>query len=144
MGQAIQVFFESHAEIDETSTSGTRVVAAHGSSIPIAISIHHDLDEIEADWRAFEERADCTAFQSFEWLSIWQRQIGSQLGVVPAVVAGRDSAGALLFLIPLAIESGGLLRQLRWLGSDLCDYNAPLLSPNFAELVGSARFMQLW
>ena len=59
-------------------------------------------------------------------------------------MAGRDAAGALLFLFPLAIETRGLLRQLSWLGSDLCDYNAPLLCPDFAQLVGSARFVQLW
>ena len=144
MGQATEVFLQTHSELDDTSTSDARAAPAQTSNIPIEISIHHDLAEIEADWRVFEERADCTAFQAFEWLSVWQRQIGSRSGVRPAVVAGRDAAGALLFLFPLAIESRGLLRRLSWLGSDLCDYNAPLLSPNFAQLVGPARFVQLW
>jgi CelD/BcsL family acetyltransferase involved in cellulose biosynthesis len=144
MGQATEVFFESHSELDNGSASDARVAAAPASNIPIGISIHHDLAELESDWRAFEQRADCTAFQSFEWLSVWQRQIGSRSGVMPTVVAGRDAAGALLFLLPLAIERRGWLRQLRWLGSDLCDYNAPLLSPDFSQLVGPARFKQLW
>jgi CelD/BcsL family acetyltransferase involved in cellulose biosynthesis len=144
MGQATQVIFESHVELDDGLTSDARIVRSRGSDISITISIYRDLVEIESDWRAFEKRADCTAFQSFEWLSVWQRQIGSRSGVMPAVVAGRDSAGALLFLLPLAIEPRGWLRQLRWLGSDLCDYNAPLLCPGFAELVDAARFVSLW
>jgi len=92
MGQATNVFLETHSELDEASTSDLRAVAAQASNAPIRISIHHELADIESDWRAFEQRADCTAFQAFEWLSVWQRRIGSQSGVRPAVVAGRDAA----------------------------------------------------
>jgi CelD/BcsL family acetyltransferase involved in cellulose biosynthesis len=63
---------------------------------------------------------------------------------MPAVIAGRDGIGALMFLFPLAVEPRGFLRQLTWLGSRLCDYNAPLLAPEFARQVGPARFTQLW
>ena len=36
--------------------------------------------------------ADCTVFQSFDWLSMWQRHIGAGARC-PAVVYGRDAAG---------------------------------------------------
>jgi len=64
--------------------------------------------------------------------------------VVPAVIDGRDVAGALLFIFPLAVQRCEFLRQLTWLGSELCDYNAPLLAPHFSKQVGAARFMQIW
>jgi CelD/BcsL family acetyltransferase involved in cellulose biosynthesis len=37
-----------------------------------------------------------------------------------------------------------MLRRLTWLGSDLCDYNAPLLATNFSQRVTAERFGHLW
>src|SRR5262249_55221244 len=49
-----------------------------------------------------------------------------------------------LFILQLAIERRGGTRRLTWLGSELCDYNAPLLAPDFARHVSSERFLPLW
>ena len=46
----------------------------HGAKI--ALSVHTDLAALEQEWRQFEQTADCTPFQTFDWLSIWQRHIG--------------------------------------------------------------------
>src|SRR6185369_11571603 len=70
----------------------------------VELSLHHDLDSIENDWRAFEDSADCTVFQTFDWLSTWFRNIGAREGVKPAVVIGRH-AGSILFLLPFALET---------------------------------------
>ena len=110
----------------------------------IRITLHEDLVGIEHDWRAFEQHADCTVFQCFDWLAAWQRHIGSRRGVRPAIVVGRDDGGAMLFLLPLAIERAGFACCLTWLGSDLCDYNAPLLAADFPVAVGPGRFASLW
>jgi CelD/BcsL family acetyltransferase involved in cellulose biosynthesis len=109
---------------------------------PIRLSIHHDLDAVEQEWRAFEAIADCTAFQTFDWLAAWQRHIGARAGVTPAIVVGHSGA-RMLFLMPLAVEPG-LVRRLAFLGSDLCDYNAPLLAPDFARHMSPDRFATLW
>ena len=110
---------------------------------PIRLSIHHDLGAVEQEWRAFEVSADCTAFQTFDWLAAWQRHIGARGGVRAAIVIGR-SGTRMLFLMPLAVEPGGLVRRLTFLGSDLCDYNAPLLAPDFSRHVSAERFPALW
>ena len=89
-------------------------------------------------WRAFEQTADCTAFQTFEWLATWQRHIGAREGAQPAVVVGRDPGGDILFMLPLAVAKRGYGRELTFLGSDLCDYNAPLLAPDFARVMPQA------
>ena len=36
------------------------------------------------------------------------------------------------------------MRRLGWLGQDLCDYNGPLLAPDFAERIGPDEFMAAW
>jgi len=114
-----------------------------GRAADIAIAVHGELPPVEAAWRAFQDAADCTAFQSFEWLSAWQRHVGAPAGVAPQIVVARDQGGVLAML-PLAVVRRGLLRELTWLGSDLCDYNAPLLAPDFARRLDAAAFAALW
>jgi CelD/BcsL family acetyltransferase involved in cellulose biosynthesis len=36
------------------------------------------------------------------------------------------------------------VRRLTWLGSELCDYNAPLLAPHFGDQQSAQRFGLLW
>jgi CelD/BcsL family acetyltransferase involved in cellulose biosynthesis len=132
-----RVGFEDEVAADARHPSG----AALGD---IRLAIHDDLAAIEQDWRAFERVADGTVFQSFDWLSTWQHHIGSRDGVMPAIVTGRTGQGQMLFLLPLAIERGGLARRLTWLGTELCDYNGPLLAPDFSGRVDAVCFKVLW
>jgi CelD/BcsL family acetyltransferase involved in cellulose biosynthesis len=110
----------------------------------ISLSVYHDLSETGAEWRAFERQADHTVFQSFDWLAHWQRHVGAQRGTVPAIVVGRDTDGELLFILQLAIEKSSAARRLAWLGSALCDYNAPLIGQRFSAHVSAERFLLLW
>jgi len=108
----------------------------------VRLEVHGGLTKVEGEWRAFEKDAQCTVFQTFSWLSKWQHHVGKPAGVRPAIVMGRDAEGELLFIFPLAIQTRGLFRRLTWLGSDLCDYNGPLLSPRFTR--HAEDFAQLW
>jgi CelD/BcsL family acetyltransferase involved in cellulose biosynthesis len=108
----------------------------------IEIAIYDGLDAIEQEWRRFETEADCTVFQSFDWLATWHQHIGRRTGVTPAIVVGRRG-GELLFLAPLAVVPG-LVRRLTWLGSDAGDYNCPLLAKDFTAQVTPAQFDELW
>jgi CelD/BcsL family acetyltransferase involved in cellulose biosynthesis len=118
--------------------------AASGESCDPVIAIVADPAALESEWTAFEREACATPFQSFFWLSRWQRTIGRKRGIAPAIITGRDGAGALLFIFPLAITRSGPVRRLTWLGSELCDYNAPLLARGFGEGLTGERFLGLW
>ncbi len=118
------------------------VDTASGSGIHLRV--YGDLCEVEQEWKAFERQADHTVFQSFDWLAAWQRHIGARRGTVPAIVLGRDGDGQLLFILQLAIESRRLTRRLTWLGSGLCDYNAPLLAEHFSGRMSAERFVLAW
>jgi CelD/BcsL family acetyltransferase involved in cellulose biosynthesis len=63
--------------------------------------------------------------------------------VTPAIVVGRRADGEPLFLIPLAVVPG-IARRLIFLGCDLCDYNAPLLAPQFSGSAAPGQFRDLW
>jgi CelD/BcsL family acetyltransferase involved in cellulose biosynthesis len=108
------------------------------------LSVHSELEAIEGEWRAFERTAAATAFQAFDWLAKWQRHIGARQGTRPAVVLGRNSDGDLLFILPLALERRRLVRQLCWLGGDLCDYHAPLLGEGLRAHLAGEGFAPLW
>jgi CelD/BcsL family acetyltransferase involved in cellulose biosynthesis len=143
MAQAI------HARLDAPLQFEKRATASAPARPPAALAelrlaIHEDLDSIAADWRAFERTADGTVFQTVEFLSAWERHIGAGRGVRPAIVSVRDASGAMLCLFPLSVVPGRFVRELQWFGSDLCDYNGPLLAPAFALHVDGASFTALW
>src|SRR5262245_9623082 len=112
------------------------------ASARVTLELRDDLASLEAEWTAFERSAECTVFQTFEWLVKWQQHIGELGGTRPAIVLGRSEGGVLLFILPLAIETRGPIRHLTWLGSELCDYNAPLLARDFWRHIDD--FTELW
>lgn len=114
-----------------------------GSAGGINLEVCTELDAVDEVWRSFQLRADCTVFQAFDWLYQWQNHVGACRQATPAIVLGRDN-GQLLFILPLASEARGSLRRLTWLGSELCDYNAPLLATNFSDRVKPEEFGPLW
>ena len=111
MTQTMRAAFDRH---DEAYVSNRAVPALLVADLRagIQLSLHGDLAELESEWRAFEAQADCTAFQSFDWLSAWQRHIGAGEGAQPAVVIGRQG-GQILFILPLMLSAGGL-RRVEW------------------------------
>jgi CelD/BcsL family acetyltransferase involved in cellulose biosynthesis len=140
---ATHAAFDAPIELDAEMPVGAARPATASVLGDVRLAIHTDLAAMERDWRAFEMVADGTVFQSFDWLSIWQRHIGVLEGVVPAIVTRRDAQGRLLFLLPLSSERAGMVRRLTWLGSALCDYNGPLLARDFTARAG-AHFMAVW
>jgi CelD/BcsL family acetyltransferase involved in cellulose biosynthesis len=144
MAHAIHARLDARFGVDRPSAADDASIPA-SDALPgdIRLSVHEDLSAVEPDWRDFERRADGTVFQSFDWLATWQRHIGTLASVRPAIVVGRN-AGGILFMLPLATRAVGFARELIWLGSDLCDYNAPLLAQRFSERFDRAGFTALW
>src|SRR5262245_46670277 len=126
---------------DRAPATGARDVA-YTPQLAIDIAIYHRLEDVEPVWRQFEQSADCTAFQSFDWLAAWCRHIGSLSRAQPAIVVGLH-ANETLFIFPLAVTPGAV-RRLTWLGSDLCDYNGPLLARACSSQLLPERFLPLW
>ena len=110
----------------------------------LTLRIHHDLAEVEAEWRRFERLADCTAFQTFDWLATWHRHVGERRRAQPAIAVGRFGDGDIAFMLPLCVMPERPARRLCWLGQEHCDYNAPLLSRDFSQRVTPARFLAAW
>ena len=110
----------------------------------LGVVIHDSLDAAESEWRRFEDIADCTAFQSFDWLATWHRHIGRPDGVRPVIVVGTYADGETAFILPLAIASKLGIKRLCWFGQEQCDYNAPLLARDFSQRVSPECFLAAW
>lgn len=148
MGQAAESIVHARAPLrgEPRANIAPRPVTTSGAAEQtgkISVIVHDDLAAVEQDWRRFEETADCTPFQTFGWLSAWHRHIGTLNRVTPAIVVARRGDD-ILMLLPLAVQPRGLTRRLSFLGQDLCDYNAPLLAPDFSRVVGPEGFAALW
>ena len=143
MAQAVPVRLDAHYEA-ETAPAGAatraRLADAPGD---VRLAIYDNLAAAEPAWRAFERNAQGSVFQTYEWLSAWQRHIGAPQGVQPAIVIAHDAQDAPLALFALSVR-GGFARELTWLGTELCDYNGPLLAPGFSEHFDRGRFLALW
>jgi CelD/BcsL family acetyltransferase involved in cellulose biosynthesis len=129
---------------------GGRVMDAIDTAAPsrlssgIVLQVATELEAVERMWTAFEEHADCTVFQSFNWLFEWHKHIGAKTNIVPVIVSASTSRGDPLIILPLSIKKQGRLRRLTWLGDDLCDYNGPLLARDFASRASEQQFASLW
>jgi CelD/BcsL family acetyltransferase involved in cellulose biosynthesis len=137
-----------HAD-DESPQTGPAADAARlgmaSSAAPgIHLMLYDRLDAIEPAWSRFETSADCTVFQTFDYLAAWQKHIGARQNIVPAIVVARQDNGEILFLLPLGIDGRGMVRRLRWLGHDLGDYLAPVLGTDFPRALPPARFALVW
>jgi len=129
------------ARVDAAACRTEQITAAPA---PLNISIHDDLSAVEKLWRRFERVADCTPYQTFDWLAAWQRHVGVCDRARPVIAVARFADGEPAFLLPLAVEPSGATRRLCWLGQDLNDYNAPLLTKDFAQRVPPDRFVAAW
>jgi CelD/BcsL family acetyltransferase involved in cellulose biosynthesis/predicted ATP-grasp superfamily ATP-dependent carboligase len=129
------------ARVDAAACRTEQISAAPG---PLAVSIHDDFAAVEKLWRRFERVADCTPYQTFDWLAAWQRHVGVSEGTRPVIAVASFEDGEPAFLLPLAVEACGAARRLCWLGQELNDYNAPLLAEDFAQRVTPECFVAAW
>ena len=141
----LTAFHDVAAPVDVRSAT----VARHGERTRdirprLTLRIFSELGAVEAEWRQFERTADCTAFQTFDWLSTWQKHVGERRGVRPAIAVAHFADGDIAFILPLCVMRRHLARRLCWLGQDLSDYNAPLLAPDFSQRVAPEDFLAAW
>jgi CelD/BcsL family acetyltransferase involved in cellulose biosynthesis len=131
--------FDSEAGVAARRNQATSLAPA-----TLQVSLYDDFAAVESQWRCFERDADCTPFQTFDWLLAWQRQIGQRAAVIPVIAVASFANGDIAFLLPLGIEPKRLAKRLCWLGQDINDYNAPLIVRDFAHRVTPDGFRTAW
>lgn len=115
----------------------------------VLLSVHDDLASLADIWTELEQSGDCSAFQTFAYVSAWFTHVGRTEGVTPCVVVGWDieDAGAgegPLFIMPLGLTRSTFGTKLGWLAAGVSDYQGPVLSRNFSLRVRPGQFKGLW
>lgn len=120
---------ESHAALDRQPV--------------FSIRVHRSFEGVEAQWRALQRVANIYVFQTFEWLSTWQRHLGERQGWQPRLM--EVSVGnEVVMLCPFGIRQERAGCVLGFLGGEVTDYNAPVMHTAIFSKLGEESFQQLW
>lgn len=122
---------EKSLSADETDLPNAYQDISKLSGPSLSISVHQDIDAIEATWRAFEKTAVSTLYQTFIWCRAWLDTVAPSLRARPAVVIGRDEAGQIAFLLPFQIRSRKGVKVLEWLTAPHAGYGLGVFDADF-------------
>ena len=122
--------------------SRTAETAAWSKPSRIAdVDIIGDLGAAEMIWRSLEDqRHFSTAYQRFDLLSAWQRQVGERENIRPFIVVARDAERRPLLLLPLALRHEHGVRTATFMGGKHATFNMALWD---RELAASATAADL-
>jgi CelD/BcsL family acetyltransferase involved in cellulose biosynthesis len=97
-----------------------------------AVEIVHDLDRAETIWRRLEDQQLSTPYQRFDFLSLWQREVGAHEGLLPFIVIAYDAERRPLVLLPLALMHEHGVRTACFMGGKHATFNMGLWDRDFA------------
>lgn len=136
----MQLSQSSQALLERSVDAGVADVSAAAGT---ALALYENLDQVAGLWRQLEADGAGSPFQTWAWHAAWQRTIGDATGSRPAIVVVRDR-GRVVMVAPFAVERDRWVTRLVWHASALCDYNAPLVSGDFAASAGKGTFRALF
>jgi CelD/BcsL family acetyltransferase involved in cellulose biosynthesis len=120
--------------------SRTAEVSARLSESRVAsVDLVCDLSAAEAIWIGLQTREQfSTPYQRFDFLSIWQREVGAQDGVQPFIVIAYDIERRPLMLLPLGLKLKHGVRTASFMGGKHPTFNMGLWNREFATTVTAA------
>lgn len=87
--------------------------------------------ELEEQWCEFEAETAWSPFQSYGWISHWQKTVGKPLHfIIPQIVVLRKGK-VLIGILPMGIRKNNGIKVLEWLGGIHSDYMGPLLKSDY-------------
>ena len=101
-----------------------------------------DSGELEADWqRLVQDNDAATPFQTWEWCSSWWKHRGRGKLYILRARDGQETVG----ILPLVITRWRMtpLRQLRFVGAPLSDYQMPIVRADRALECAQAFYARL-
>jgi CelD/BcsL family acetyltransferase involved in cellulose biosynthesis len=97
------------------------------------VDIFSDLGQAETIWRGLESPQHfSTAYQRFDFLGPWQRQVGARENFQPFIVVAYDGERRPLLLLPLALRHRHGVRTACFMGGKHATFNMALWDRDFA------------
>ncbi len=108
------------------------------------LDIVGDLELAKATWRRLETPQQLvTAYQRFDFLSHWQREVGVRENATPLIVIGYDADRRPLLLLPLALHQSHGVRVASFMGGKHATFNMALWDRDFAAAATEADLQDL-
>lgn len=121
----------------ESRTAGARALLT--SQRIAQIDILSDLESAEAAWRRLEAAEQLfTAYQRFDFLKCWQREVGLRDDARPLVVIASDAEHRPLLLLPLFLKQSHSVRVASFMGGKHATFNMALWDRSFAAMAEHA------
>ena len=108
-------------------------------TLGVQVSVHRQFTEIENVWRQFEQTANASCYQRFDFVSSWFDNIGKQQGFEPYIVVGQTDAGIPAFIWPFVSRTELSIRFLCWPGGKHSNYNLGLTDPDWCVSLNRTR-----
>jgi CelD/BcsL family acetyltransferase involved in cellulose biosynthesis len=102
-----------------------------------SVDVVSDLGQAETIWRRLEAQFS-TAYQRFDFLAAWQRQVGEREGNSPFIVIAYDGDRRPLLLLPLALRLRHGFRTACFMGGKHTTFNLALWDLDFAASATAA------
>ena len=114
----------------------------------LVMNVHGSVSDLEADWREFEKSSRCSPFQRLSWVKALYQGIADEKNIhgstliEPFLVSGRLGK-RLVFILPMMIEKSIFGTYLKWVGSEVSDYNGMILAADYAVAMPDDIFDQI-
>ena len=111
----------------------------------VNIQIHFTLAGLASDWIDLENHSSISPFQRYNWVRSLFESTNlditgkADLTSKPFFISGYIGS-KLIFVLPLVKEKNLLGESVRWLGSELSDYNGPVVRNEYAHFLGRENF----
>lgn len=92
-------------------------------------------------WLDIQNHSQATAFQTFEWLSLWHETVGRNSRKITPLMMCVYHGQSPVALFPFGIRNVFGVKVLEFLGGDQVDYNAPLVRSEWMDTKG---FSAIW
>jgi CelD/BcsL family acetyltransferase involved in cellulose biosynthesis len=99
----------------------------------LQIHIYNDFRSAEKAWRYLEENGLYTAYQRYDWLEAWHRNIGAKEGIEPFLITLYEGDKP-VSLLSLAKETK-YTKSLVFMGGKHNNYNMPLFMTEYEEAI---------
>lgn len=108
------------------------------------LCVSDSIGEMAGCWHSLQRTCSPYVFQTYEWISAWQTQLGVKQGWTPWIVTLQDAHGQTVMLFALGMTTQRAGRVLGFLGGEVTDYSAPLVAPSCLAYLNQPVFNALW
>ncbi|WEZ83822.1 GNAT family N-acetyltransferase [Rhizobium sp. 32-5/1] len=116
-------------EMRQRASRAIRAIASESAANRLDLSVHVDLEALEADWRELEASNTVSLHQGFDWCKAWSQSHDNPLLLVRGKLGQKTT-----FILPLELVRGPLFRTARFIGSPHSNINTGLFSSDLGDL----------